>query len=290
MRTSLVSSTRRAAAHLCVACRRDAVVGLPSQNAASRVAATAPARRSLRTAVTQHIQGPATHRWSSVSQFRHGSTSSSTATAPQPHSSPSSPQLPAYYALFPETLPDGPPPAGKFHIDVRALRREFLRLQAASHPDFYHSASHSNSAASQQDKSTKSSARLRAEATSALINTAYKTLSNPLLRAQYLLREQYGIDLEGDEAGKHSEPDPELLMTVLEAREAMEMAEKEEDLAGLVEENGARIERSETVIGEALEKGDLEAAKGEAVRLRYWVNIREGLTHWEKGKEVVLQH
>jgi molecular chaperone HscB len=79
-------------------------------------------------------------------------------------------------------------------------------------------------------------------------------------------------------------------MTVLEAREAMEAAESEEDLAGLVEENEARIEESERVIGEALERGDLETAKREAVRLRYWVNIREGLTHWERGKEVVLQH
>ena len=53
---------------------------------------------------------------------RHPSTT--TTTTASSSSSPSSPpaQIPTYYALFPETLPNGPPPHGKFQIDLRALR------------------------------------------------------------------------------------------------------------------------------------------------------------------------
>ncbi|KAL2024205.1 hypothetical protein VTK56DRAFT_9361 [Thermocarpiscus australiensis] len=239
-------------------------------------------------------------RRSIAPRFRSASTSSASASASASAStaqppSPSSSNVPTYYALFPETLPDGPPPKGKFAIDLRALRREFLRLQAASHPDFHHHAATSPSASSNNNTSSseppKSAARLRAEATSALINQAYKTLSSPLLRAQYLLREQHGVDLEGDEAGAEAgAPDPELLMTVLEAREAIEEAETEADLAEVRATNEERIRLAEAALGEALERGDVQAAKEEAVRLRYWVNIREGVDNWERGRPVVLQH
>lgn len=188
------------------------------------------------------------------------------------------PSPPSYYALFPETLPDGPPPHGPFHIDVRALRREFLRLQAASHPDF-----HAHGAASAAD-------RRRAEATSSLINGAFRTLSNPLLRAQYLLHEQFGLDLAGDEAGSIAGVEEDVLGQVLEAREVIEEAESEKDLEGLREENEERIRQAEERIGRAFGDGDVEALKREVVRLRYWVNIREGIDNWEHGKGVVLEH
>lgn len=161
---------------------------------------------------------------------------------------------------------------------MRALRREFLRLQAATHPDF-----HAHGSASPTD-------RRRAEAASSLINGAFKTLSNPLLRAQYLLREQYGLDLAGDEAGRIAGVEEEVLHQVLEAREVIEEATGEEDLRGLREENEGRIRESEERIGELFGKGDVEGLKREVVRLRYWVNIREGIDNWEPGRPVVLEH
>merc|ERR1711939_855114 len=139
-----------------------------------------------------------------------------------------------HYEFFPKTLPSGPPPSGPFHIDVRELRREFLQLQSIAHPDRH-----------------PQHLKTRAEATSARINEAYKTLQNPLLRAQYLLSLR-GIDVAEDETAKVD--DPELLMEVLDAREEIENAEEE------------------------------------GVRLRYWVNIRESLDAWERGKPVVLVH
>ena len=159
-----------------------------------------------------------------------------------------------HYTLFPSTLPKGPPPAGPFPIDTRALRREFLQLQTLAHPDRH----------TGPDKA-------RAEGTSALINEAYRTLSSPLHRAQYILSLN-GIDVAEDETAKVD--DPELLGEVLEAREVIEGAEEEEELAELRVQNEERIRGCESSLGRLCEVGDWDGAKEEAVRLRYWVNIR----------------
>ena len=197
--------------------------------------------------------------------LRHASTSSS--PSPPPFQKPSTP---IYYDLFPRTLSLGPPPTGPFTIDPRALRREFLQLQALAHPD-RHSGSN----------------KARAEGTSALINTAYSTLLSPLKRAQYLLHLR-GIDVAEDETAKVD--DAELLMEVLEVRELIESAEEEGDLEELKRVNEGRRRESEGVLERAFREDDIEGAKRECVRLRYWENVRESLEAWERGKPVVLVH
>lgn len=79
-------------------------------------------------------------------------------------------------------------------------------------------------------------------------------------------------------------------MEVLETRELIEAALEEEELRELREVNEERIMESETVLGEAFGRDDLERAREEAVRLRYWTNIKESLDAWERGKPVVLIH
>ncbi|KAL9098480.1 MAG: hypothetical protein Q9187_009656, partial [Circinaria calcarea] len=177
---------------------------------------------------------------------------------------------PTYYELFPATLTSGPPPDGPFTIDARELRKEFLKLQAQAHPDRHQGEN-----------------KARAEGTSALINEAYKTLQNPLLRAQYLLSLR-GINVAEDETARVE--DPELLMQVLEMREDIEAAEEEADLAPMKEANDTKIEASVKVIEDAFKADDMMAAKEEAVKLRYWINVKESLDGWEKGKPVLLVH
>lgn len=79
-------------------------------------------------------------------------------------------------------------------------------------------------------------------------------------------------------------------MEVLEARERIEEAESEEELLAMKEENEKKIEGSVGVLDRAFKEDDVETAKEEAVRLRYWVNIKDSLDAWEPGKPVVLQH
>ncbi|KAK5663791.1 hypothetical protein OQA88_4223 [Cercophora sp. LCS_1] len=254
--------TRRAATALCSSCRKR-LTTLPFSIVAQPQPQTSP-------------QQPNRCFLSQTPIYR----SDSPKPTSEPTSVPTNPQKkPPFYTLFPQTLPLGPPPHGPFSIDVPSLRREFLRLQASAHPDFHHAASGS-----------QSSARRRAEGHSALLNTAFKTLASPLLRAQYLLKELYGVDLESDERGKEGEADPEVLMTVMEAREMIEEAEREEDLDELREANDERIR---DVVGEiegAFERGDVEGVKRETVRLKYWMGVKEGVDNWERGKGVVLEH
>lgn len=208
------------------------------------------------------IQGNVSRRWQS------SSTKPSNSAADEAINSRPIPQT--HYEFFPNTLASGPPPEGPFYINVRELRREFLQLQAVAHPDRH-----------------PQHLKNRAEATSARINEAYKTLQNPLLRAQYLLSLR-GIDVAEDETAKVE--DPELLMEVLDTREEIEDASEEGELEGLKTVNDKRIEESEKVLDRAFREDDMDAAKGEAVKMRYWVNIKESLDGWEKGKPVVLVH
>ncbi|KAK0286125.1 molecular chaperone [Friedmanniomyces endolithicus] len=179
------------------------------------------------------------------------------ADSPQPDASP-----PTHYALFPLTFPHGPPPASPFTPDPKRLRQEFLQLQAKAHPDLQ-----------------PATQKRHAEALSSLINDAYRTLQDPLKRAQYLLL-QHGIDVE-DEGSKIS--GGELLVEVMEAREAVEEADSEAEVGVLREENGERIAGSVRVLETAFGKGEWEVAAREAVRLRYWMNIEESIRGWEKG-------
>ena len=221
-----------------------------------------PCVRPLHAPISHHAHSLISHP-----HLRYATTASSPILS---QTEPNSSQPRTHYDLFPTTLPGGPPPSGPFTIDLRALKREFLQLQARAHPDRH----------SGPDKA-------RAEGTSALINEAYKTLQDPLRRAQYLLQLQ-GIDVAEDETLKTE--DMELLMEVLDAREAIEGAQEEADLVGMKTVNEERIRDSVDVLKTAFSKADTETAKSEAVKLRYWSNIKESLDAWEKGKPVVLVH
>ncbi|KAK7226560.1 hypothetical protein V2G26_014563 [Clonostachys chloroleuca] len=274
------SSPARHMYRLCARCqvhaqRTSCAAAIPTrpssllQRTATSAFTSAPV--SLASSSAHRIPSGASFFSSSAALHRDAENADTSTTSSSSSSQPFSSGAPkTHYDLFPETLPQGPPPAGHFPIDTRALRREFLRLQARAHPDLH-----------------PASDKPRAEAASALINDAYKTLSNPLLRAQYLLALR-GVDVANDETLKVEEPS--LLMLVLEAREEIEDAESEADLEQPREANDARIAASEEALDVAFANDDIEAAKREAVRLRYWVNIRDTLHHWEQGKPVVLQH
>lgn len=96
--------------------------------------------------------------------------------------------------------------------------------------------------------------------------------------------------MEVGEEERAGTEDAEVLMAVMEAREAIEGAESEGELVGVREENEGRIGESLGALEEAFKGGEWGAARREAVRLRYWVNVRESLDGWERGGRVVLVH
>ncbi|KAL6239358.1 hypothetical protein BDW75DRAFT_250864 [Aspergillus navahoensis] len=199
----------------------------------------------------------------------------STTDSPSTTSSliPNAPNTTTYYTIFPRTLPKGPPPSSPFTIDLQALRREFLSLQNTLHPDKY----------------PPGPTKAAAESLSAVINEAYRTLSDPLLRAQYILREFHGIDVTAEDgSGAGAQPlDPELLMEVMDVQEAIEEVgggqEAVEKIGAMKRENDERVRGCVGALAEAFDKGDVEGARGECVRLKFWVSVAEGLREWEPG-------
>lgn len=191
------------------------------------------------------------------------------------------PDITNFYTIFPTTLPRGPPPSAPFEIATPSLHREFLRLQNALHPD----------------KVPAGAAKQRAEALSSRINEAYRTLADPLLRAQYLLREWHGIDVTAEDAATKHALDPETLMEVMKVQETIEEIggageeEAEEAIAQLKRENAQRVEDCVKSLGVAFDTGDIERARAECVRLRFWYSVAEGLREWELGKtEIRIVH
>ena len=195
-------------------------------------------------------------------------------TDPQHASTPSLPNISSFYTLFPNTLAKGPPPQGRFDIRVPALRKEFLQLQSLHHPDKY---------------TTNPTARQKAEALSSLLNNAYKSLSDPLLRAQYLLSYRYNVDVSTEDNTAYP-TDQETLMEVMEAQEEIESAETQEEINTMKDQNLVRMKQTEKDMAEAFEKDDEKTATIETIRYKFWWSLQQALNDWEPGKEVRLVH
>lgn len=196
-----------------------------------------------------------------------------------PESRGFAPDITNHYTIFPQTLPGGPPPGSPFDISLGDLRREFLQLQNVSHPDKY----------------PPGVAKRRAEAFSTLINEAYRTLADPLLRAQYLLREMHSIDVTAEDGAAKHALDPQTLMEVMEVQETIEEVSgdpnAEAKIAELKKENAERVDNGVRELAGAFDRGDIETARTECVRLRFWYNVGEALKEWEPGMtELRLVH
>ncbi|OOF96323.1 hypothetical protein ASPCADRAFT_206507, partial [Aspergillus carbonarius ITEM 5010] len=184
--------------------------------------------------------------------LRFASTTTST-TSSSTLNSNTTPDITNHYTIFKTTLPAGPPPASPFDIPTSSLRREFLQWQSRIHPDKY----------------PQGPQKQAAEALSARINEAYRTLLDPLQRAQYLLREMHGIDVTAEDGASKHALDAETLMEVMEVQETIEEvagdAGAEARILELKRENEGRVEECVRVLGEAFDKGDIEMARRECV-------------------------
>ncbi|KAI6824699.1 hypothetical protein KC340_g11212 [Hortaea werneckii] len=249
MRRSIIQSTSGALRHDLISARRQAV---PFICATCRRAAIQAPTYTSRTSQRTFATSPSRLQEAPTASQQQSSQPGTNAQAPQTH-----------YDFFPSTFPSGQPPHSPFTPDLKQLKKEYIQLQAKAHPDH---------APAGQER--------HAEALSMRINEAYRTLSDPLKRAQYLLSLR-GVDVEDESAKMSGGP---LLMEVMEAREAVDEVEDEEGLVEIKAENDGRIAQSVGVLDEAFAKEDVERAAEEAIRLRYWMNIEESIRGWEKGK------
>ncbi|WLF77444.1 hypothetical protein PVL30_001162 [Lodderomyces elongisporus] len=191
---------------------------------------------------------------------------------------------PSYFHLFPKSFPQGGPPGDPFQIKESQLRREYRNLQSIAHPD-----------------------RSNSNVESAELNKAFTTLRNPYLRLAHIINLKRGVDITDDSVSKamikryqtesvdNGLEYKELLMQVMEAHEQLELANSEEELEETERENEQRIEEAEEKIEQELKKGeddsiDWDELIMDAIKLKYWVNIQNGIKEWAPDKPVHLTH
>ena len=144
-----------------------------------------------------------------------------------------------------------------YTLDRDLLESRYLEISREVHPDRF-----AGGSARQQ--------RLAVERAS-LVNRAYRTLRDPVQRAEYLVK-LGGIDLDrSDPEGGAPDPGQGFLIEMIELRESLEEAVK----AGPAELERLRMateERQETALDagiDALEDNDMPAAAGHLVIHRY---------------------
>lgn len=84
--------------------------------------------------------------------------------------------------------------------------------------------------------------------------------------------------------------DAQLLMTVLEVREAIEDAGDHDEIEAIKQENDVRIKNVQRELAEAFQHGRAEEARDKTIELRYWEGLRRACDDWEPGKRVELVH
>jgi molecular chaperone HscB len=143
----------------------------------------------------------------------------------------------------------------RFEIDAEALEREYLARAVAVHPDRFASGT--------------SAQRREAMESSAQVNEAYRTLRDPVQRAEYLVK-LGGIDLDSSDAvGGAPTMDQAFLVDMIERRELVTEARER----GGLDQLRAKVEDElDDVFDEAvasLRKDELAAAARGLVVRRY---------------------
>ncbi|KAK6197103.1 molecular chaperone [Scheffersomyces amazonensis] len=215
-------------------------------------------------------------------------------------SSPST--INSYFDLFPKNFPNRGPPGDSFIINDRSLRREFRGLQSENHPDILIGSSALSSGSSDTNTDNNHSDF------SSIINKAYTTLRNPYNRIAHFIKLYHPqkLDITEDNVSKQligelnsnspesSQNYKDMLMAVLDAHESLEMANDENDLQDLSTENDERIKLSvaqlDSIIQQQWPIQNWDNILMEAIKLKYWVNIQNGIKDWEPGKPVHLTH
>lgn len=147
-------------------------------------------------------------------------------------------------------MPDDPfavfdlPP--RFDLDTQALLQKFLAAAAATHPDRF------------VDLLDQADAADR----SALINQAYRTLSDPEARAHALLALRGGPAAADDKALP-----PTLLMEMMELREELETAIKADDQLALTRLHDAAQSQKQAHLDRLAAHFDHDPFDGKTVRL-----------------------
>ena len=146
----------------------------------------------------------------------------------------------------------------RFDISEEELQQKYVAQQQACHPDKLIGKS--------QEERAKTVQR------SMQVNDAYETLREPLSRAQHMLALE-GIHVNGEE--DTVQPDPSLLMEMMELRERLQGAAEPHHLMELAREAKDACQHCSKEMQQAFETSEYQRAAQLAIRLRYLVKLLE---------------
>lgn len=148
--------------------------------------------------------------------------------------------------------------SNKFSLEPQELTRRFRQLQTLVHPDKF-----SNKTDREQNNSAD---------WSALINRAYKTLSAPIERGQYLLK------LQGEQMPQdNSALNKEFLMEMMELNEEVADAKSSEDLQRLNEDIVQQLNVAVKELSISFESKALSEAKSLLVKMKYLQSVQKSI-------------
>eukprot|EP00601_Ochromonadales_sp_CCMP2298_P016969 CAMPEP_0173239196 /NCGR_PEP_ID=MMETSP1142-20121109/13075_1 /TAXON_ID=483371 /ORGANISM="non described non described, Strain CCMP2298" /LENGTH=211 /DNA_ID=CAMNT_0014170177 /DNA_START=66 /DNA_END=700 /DNA_ORIENTATION=+ len=138
-----------------------------------------------------------------------------------------------------------------YDLDQKALETNFKEIQKQLHPDKF---------------TTKSTPEREASnTTSSTANQAYQILRSPISRAEYMLKESFGIDF--DETKSYE--DSELMMEVFDLRESIQESEEGEELQSLLLQLRAEVQEQSKVFAHNMtESGRSEEERDKAAAQR----------------------
>lgn len=140
----------------------------------------------------------------------------------------------------------------RWRVERDAVEKKYLELSQAAHPDNVVG----ESAAVQRAAMERSSS----------INSGYRVLRDPVLRAEYLIK-LGGIDLDSSDPGVGApHPSQGFLMEMIDLRERL----AEGDVAGLRDDVEARADAALEAGVAALDRGAVRAAAEQLVARRYF--------------------
>ncbi|KAG2154844.1 hypothetical protein DEU56DRAFT_770742 [Suillus clintonianus] len=144
-----------------------------------------------------------------------------------------------------------------FAVDVALLKRRFLEAQRIAHPDAW-----ATKTESQRDVALHMSNT---------VNAAYKTLSSPLHRIEYILQRNGFKTEEADPL-----EDLELISEIMEVREEIETGDIER-IRTLEEDNDNKIREVLNTVTKSVSEKNWEETKAAAVRLKYLNGIADAI-------------
>ncbi|KAJ6634528.1 Iron-sulfur cluster co-chaperone protein HscB [Pseudolycoriella hygida] len=146
----------------------------------------------------------------------------------------------------------------KFHVDQSELTKKFREYQSVLHPDKF-----GNKNETEQNLSA---------AISSLVNKAYKALSTPIKRAEYILKLK-GITIPEE----NNVVDKEFLFEIMERNEEVEDANSAADLKNLLLRVNRDKEKTFCDFDVNLKRDDLIAAESSLILLRYYASLETSI-------------